>query len=242
MPGLGTLINVLGIIAGGIGGLIFGRFITRSMQQSLMIVLGICCIFIAVQGALSKMLIIEPDGSIETTGHMMLIFSLTIGTVIGELIDVEEKFERLGEFLKDKTGNEGDTRFINAFVTSSLTVAIGAMAIMGSIQDGIMGDYSILAVKALLDMIVIMIMTSVMGRGCIFSAIPVGVLEGSMTLLARLISPIFTEAALDNISLSGSVLVLLVGVNIIRPRSIRVANMLPSIVLSVVWAYIPWVS
>ena len=241
MPGLGTLINVGGIIIGGVAGLLFGRFINKSMQKSLMLVLGVCTIFIAVQGVLEKMLVVKDD-TVTTTGHLMLIFSLTLGTVIGELIDLDRGFDRLGYFVREKTHNTGDSGFINAFVTSSLTVAIGAMAIMGAIQDGIMHDPSILAVKALLDMVIIMIMTSVMGKGCIFSAIPVAILQGSITILATLISPIFTPAAMANISLVGSVLIILVGVNIVRPGSVKVANMLPSIVLAVVWAYIPWVS
>lgn len=241
MPGLGTLINVGGIIIGGVAGLLFGRFINKSMQKSLMLVLGVCTIFIAVQGVLEKMLVVKDD-TVTTTGHLMLIFSLTLGTVIGELIDLDRGFDRFGYFVREKTHNTGDSGFINAFVTSSLTVAIGAMAIMGAIQDGIMHDPSILAVKALLDMVIIMIMTSVMGKGCIFSAIPVAILQGSITILAALISPIFTPAAMANISLVGSVLIILVGVNIVRPGSVKVANMLPSIVLAVVWAYIPWVS
>ncbi len=241
MPGLGTLINVAGIIIGGIAGLLFGRFINDNMQKSLMIVLGVCTIFIAVQGILENMLIIT-DGVISTTGHLMLLFSLTIGTIAGELADLDKGFDRLGYFVREKTHNTGDSGFINAFVTSSLTVAIGAMAIMGAIQDGIMHDPSVLAVKALLDLVIIMIMTSVMGKGCIFSAIPVAVFEGCMTMLASFIAPIFTAEALSNISLTGSVLIFLVGINIIRPGSVKVANMLPSIVLAVIWAYIPWVS
>ena len=132
MPGLGTLINVGGIIIGGVAGLLFGRFINKSMQKSLMLVLGVCTIFIAVQGVLEKMLVVKDD-MVTTTGHLMLIFSLTLGTVIGELIDLDRGFDRFGYFVREKTHNTGDSGFINAFVTSSLTVAIGAMAIMGAI-------------------------------------------------------------------------------------------------------------
>ena len=241
MPGIGTLINAGGIVAGGIAGLLFGRFINKSMQKSLMIVLGICTIFIAMQGILENMLVITDD-AIKTKGHLMLIFSLMLGTVIGELIDLDNGFNRLGSFVREKTHNTGDAGFVNAFVVSSLTVAVGAMAIMGAIQDGIMHDPSILAVKSLLDAVIIMIMTSVMGKGCIFSAIPVAVLEGSMTVLASLISPILTAEALANISLTGSVLILLVGINVIRPGTVKVANMLPAVVMSVIWVYMPWIS
>ena len=130
---------------------------------------------------------------------MLVVLCLALGTVLGELIGVEDAFERFGEWLKKKTGNEADGGFVNAFVTASLTVSIGAMAIVGSIQDGVMGDYSTLAVKAVLDFIIVLVMASSMGKGCAFSAIPVFVFEGGMTLLARLIAPVMTDAASLNL-------------------------------------------
>ena len=129
---------------------------------------------------------------------------------------------------------------MNAFVTASLTVSIGAMAIVGSIQDGILGDYTTLAVKAVLDFIIILVMTSSMGKGCAFSAIPVLVFEGSMTLLARLIAPVMTDAAIANLSLIGSVLIFCVGVNLVWGKKLRVANMLPAVLLAVLAAYLPF--
>ena len=129
---------------------------------------------------------------------------------------------------------------MNAFVTASLTVSIGAMAIVGSIQDGVTGDWSTLAVKAVLDFIIVLVMASSMGRGCAFSAIPVFVFEGGMTLLARLIAPVMTEAAIGNLSLIGSVLIFCVGVNLVWGKQLRVANMLPAVLLAVIAAYTPW--
>ena len=114
------------------------------------------------------------------------------------------------------------------------------MAIVGAIQDGIMGDHSTLAVKAVLDFIIIAVMSSSLGKGCAFSAIPVFVFEGSVTLLARLVSPIMTDLATAYLSLVGSVLIFCVGINLVWGKMIRVANMLPAIVLAVIAAYLPW--
>ena len=129
---------------------------------------------------------------------------------------------------------------MNAFVTASLTVCIGAMAIVGSIRDGITGDYSTLAVKAVLDFIIIAVMTSSMGKGCAFSAIPVLLLQGGVTLLASVVAPVMTAAAVQYLSLIGSVLIFCVGVNLVWGKKIRVANMLPALILAVAAAYLPW--
>ena len=124
-------------------------------------------------------------------------------------------------------------------MTASLTVSIGAMAIVGAIQDGVSNDYSTLAVKSVLDFIIIAVMTSSMGRGCVFSAIPVFVFEGAVTVLSRLIAPVMTPLAVDYLSLIGSILIFCVGVNLVWDRKIRVANMMPSMVLAVAAAYLP---
>ena len=172
MYGLGTIINTAAIVAGGAGGALFGRFLKENVQDTLTVCCGVSTLFIAVTGALEQMLTVE-DGAIVSHGAMLVILCLTIGAVIGELLNLEGAFERFGEWLKRKTGNTKDKRFVDAFVTASLTVCIGAMAIVGSIEDGITGDYSILATKAVLDFIIIMVMSCSMGRGAAFSSIPV---------------------------------------------------------------------
>lgn len=177
MYGLGTIINTAAIVAGGAGGALFGRFLKEKVQDTLTKCCGISTLFIAVTGALEQMLSVE-NGAIVSHGAMLVIGCLTIGAVIGELLDLEGAFERFGEWLKQKTGNAKDKRFVDAFVTASLTVCIGAMAIVGSIKDGITGDYSILATKSVLDFIIIMVMSCSMGRGAVFSAIPVAILAG----------------------------------------------------------------
>jgi uncharacterized membrane protein YqgA involved in biofilm formation len=176
------------------------------------------------------------QASLDTQGTMMMILSLALGALVGEWIDLDRHFEQFGAWLRDRTGNQKDSQFINAFVTSSLTVCIGAMAIIGSIQDGISADHSTLFAKAILDLIIIVMMTASMGKGCIFSAIPVALLQGSVTLLARVLEPVMTEMAVSNLTLTGNVLILCVGVNLIWPKTIRVANVLPAIVIAVLFA------
>ena len=239
MIGLGTIINVAAIVAGGLTGHFTGKLFREEQQESLTKACGTSVLFIAISGAMQGML--EIDGGRLVSGKSMLVvLCLAIGTVFGELLGIENGFERFGEWLKEKTGNSGDKQFVNAFVTASLTVCIGAMAIVGAIQDGIMGDYSTLAVKSVLDFIIIAVMTSSLGKGSAFSAIPILIFEGSITLLARLIAPFMTDLAVAYLSLVGSVLIFCVGVNLVWGKKIRVANMLPAVLLAVLAAYLPW--
>ena len=238
MSGLGTIINVGGILAGGLLGLCFGKLLKDRHQETLTRVCGVSTLFIGIGGALEGMLSIQ-DGGIVSGSAMMIVICLSLGALIGELLNIENGFERFGQWLKLKTGNAKDPQFVNGFVTASLTVCIGAMAIVGSIEDGIRGDYTILATKAVLDLIIIMVMTCSLGKGCIFSAIPVGILQGTVTVLATLLRPIMTPAAQSNLSMIGSVLIFCVGLNLVWDKHIRVANLLPAVVLAVIAAFLP---
>lgn len=237
MYGLGTIINTGAIVAGGLAGILFGRFLKENVQDTLSKCCGVSTLMIGIAGALEKMLSVE-NGTISSGGSMLLVLCLTVGGVIGELLNLEGAFEAFGRWLKEKTGNAKDKGFVNAFVTASLTVCIGAMAIVGSIQDGLTGDYSVLATKAVLDFIIIMVMSCSLGPGAAFSAIPVAILQGSVTALAGLVRPVMTEAALNNLSLVGSVLIFCVGINLLWGKKIRVANLLPAIVLAVAAAFL----
>lgn len=240
MPGLGTLINVAGIVIGGIAGLLFGKLIKPRMQETMTCACGVCVIFLGIAGAMEKMLTANESGALSSGGTMMVIASLVLGALVGELLNIEAGMERFGGWLKKVTHSEGDGGFVDGFVTASLTVCIGAMAVVGAIQDGILGDYSTLAAKAVLDLIIVMIMTSAKGKGCIFSAIPVAVFQGVITALSRLIEPVMTEKALANLSLVGSILIFCVGVNLVWGKKIKVANFLPGIVFAVACAFLPW--
>ncbi len=231
MIGLGTLVNAAAIIVGGLLGFFFGHLLKGSHQDSLTKACGLSVLFISVAGAMEGMLSIK-DGALTSGQAMFIVICLAVGTLIGELIGLEALIEKFGEFLKRKTGNAKDNNFVNAFVTASLTVCIGAMAIVGAIQDGLTGDHTTLFVKALLDFIIILVMTSSMGKGCIFSALPVLLFEGAVTLLATVISPIMTDAMIRSVSLIGSLLIFGVGVNLVWGKTFRVANMLPAIIIA----------
>lgn len=239
MLGLGTIINSVSIIAGGLVGHFTGKLFRQEQQESLNKACGICVLFIAIAGAMEGMLDIQ-DLKITSGKSMLVVLCIAIGTVIGELLGIEKGFAQFGEWLKRKSGNGGDAGFVNAFVTASLTVSIGAMAIVGAIRDGLVGDYSTLAVKSVLDFIIIAVMTSSMGKGCVFSAIPVLIFEGCITLLAHVISPIMTETAVSYLSLIGSVLIFCIGVNLVWGKKINVANMLPAVLFAILAAYLPW--
>ena len=234
MIGFGTILNVGGILLGGVAGMLFGKGLPKRFQETLMRAVALCVLFLGVGGCLQEMLAIV-DGSLESGGTMMMIGSFAIGAILGELLDLEGKMERFGEWLKRKTKSDGDATFVDGFVTASLTVCIGAMAVVGAIQDGIRSDYSVLLAKAILDLIIVMILTASMGKGCIFSAIPVGLFQGAVTLLARQLEPLMTEPALSNLSLTGSMLIFCVGVNSIWGKKFKVANLLPTIFVAMAW-------
>ena len=235
---MGTVINVAAIICGGIIGRIFGKFLSERFQDSLSKICGVSVLFIGIAGALEGMLSIE-NSTIVSGRAMMIVICLVLGALIGEVFNIEDRFEQFGEWLKKKTGNSKEKMFVDGFVTASLTVCIGAMAIVGAIEDGIFGDYSILVTKAILDFIIVMVMTGSMGKGCAFLAIPVGILQGGVTLLAKFIKPVMNHAALANLSMIGSILIFCVGLNLVWGKKIRVANLLPSIILAVIMAFLP---
>ena len=186
MIGLGTVIDVALLIAGGLAGLLGRRFITPRVQDALLKASALCVLFIGLAGTLEKMLEVTNDG-LASGGAGMIIVSFTVGTLIGEFLNLELRMEHLGEWLRDRFAGDSENGFVDAFVTTSLTVCVGAMAIVGSIQDGILGDYTTLTIKGALDFIMVCAMTASMGRGAIFSALPVAVFQGTITIFARFI-------------------------------------------------------
>lgn len=241
MPGSGTIVNAAAIIIGGLLGLLVKRFIKESFQKTINAAMALSIIAMSVSDMVAHMLVVS-DAAVSTRGTYMMIASLVLGGIIGELADLDGKMEQFGRYLKEKTGNAKDAAFVDAFVTSSLTVCIGAMAVMGAIMDGIKHDYSILFTKAILDFVIIMVMSASMGKGCIFSAIPVALFQGFFTALSVLIAPFLNELAMDNLSIVGSVLILCIGVNLLGGGKfkIKVANLLPAIVFAVLAAYVPF--
>ena len=235
MYGLGTIINVAAIVIGGAIGLVGGKWLNDRTQETLIRGMAVCVLFVAIAGVMTEMLVME-NGGLTTQGTLMLVISIALGGLVGELLDLDGRLEGFGRWLREKSGNGKDSRFLDGFVTATMTVSIGAMAIVGAVQDGIYGDYTVLAAKSLMDFVIILVMASSMGKGCIFSAIPVGIFQGGVTLLARLVEPLLTAAALSNLSLVGSVLIFCVGINLIWKNTIRVANLLPAMLVAVAYA------
>lgn len=239
MIGTGTIINVLAIVIGGGIGLLGGKWLNERTQETLIRSMAVCVLFVAIGGVMTEMLVLK-GGGLTTQGTLMLVISMALGGLVGELLNLDDRLEGFGRWLREKSGNSRDTRFLDGFITATMTVSIGAMAIVGAVQDGIYGDYTVLAAKSLMDFVIILVMASSMGKGCLFSAIPVGILQGSVTVLARLVQPLLTEAALSNLSLVGSALIFCVGLNLIWKKTIRVANLLPALLFAIGYAFLPF--
>lgn len=233
--GIGTLANVAAILGGGIIGLFFKGGLKQQFQDSVIRTLGLSTIFIGASGALSHMLIVE-NGKLTTSGSLAMILSLVLGTLLGEILDFEGKLERFGQWLKERASRGDDHRFVEGFVTASLVVCIGAMAIVGSLQDALLGDPSTLFTKSILDFMSIIIFTSTYGKGAMFSAIPVAILQGSVTFFAVFLNPLFSPGVIATLSFIGSILIFCVGINLAFGNRFRVANMLPALILGPVFA------
>lgn len=233
MIGTGTIVNVLAIIVGGLIGLLAKGGLKERYQEGIIHSLGLAIMFIGAGSALCGMLEISQGAltTFATRDTLWMILALALGTGVGEWMDLDGRMERLGIWLKARADRKGgDNQFVQGFVTASLVVCIGAMAIVGSIQDGLSGDPSTLYTKSILDFLIVMIFASTYGKGTIFSALPVGVLQGSVTLCAGLLSPVFSPAIIANLSFLGNMLIFCVGVNLCFGPKFRVANMLPALV------------
>lgn len=236
MIGLGTIANTIAVIIGGGIGLFLKKGIKKSLQDSLLQAMGIAVLFIGIGGTLSQMLVFK-DGHLETTGTMLMIFSLLIGTLIGEIINIEAKLEKLGEFARKILHADEQSKFVDAFVTVTLVICIGAMAIIGALQDGLSGDYSLLLTKAILDSVICMVFASTMGAGVLLAALPLFIYQGLITLCASFISPYLTTAMINDICYIGNILITIIGINLTFNNiiHIRVGNMLLALIVPVVY-------
>lgn len=237
MPGIGTMVNIAAVIIGGIIGILFGKRIKTETRNSLMKAAGVAVIFIGTSGALSGLLKISENGTLTTDNALMMIVSLTVGTLIGELIKIEKRLDKFGEWLKKKVNASDDGGFVGAFVNTSLVICVGAMAVVGAIEDGISRNPATLFAKALLDFLIVIIMTSSLGKGCIFAFIPIGIFQGSITALSYFLEPVFSMGTvLTDMSLVGNVLIFGVGINICFEKKFNVGNMLPSLIVAIIYS------
>ena len=234
MTGIGTIVNVLAVLAGGTVGLFIKKGLKDSLQDMIMKVLGISTMFIGASGALCGLLYFK-DGVLATRGTMLMIFSLVIGALVGELIRIEDGLDRVGEKLKGLVKADGKGHFVEGFVTNTLVTCVGAMTIMGSFQDGLNGDPSTLFAKSVLDGVICIVFTSTMGVGAMFAVIPIAIYQGGLTFLARFIEPYLTDAMVSDMSYVGSVLIFAIGINLAFGKKFRVGNMLPAILVPIVY-------
>ncbi len=237
MTGLGTIINTAAVAAGGLIGLKLKNGIKQNLQDIMMQACGVATIFIGGSGALSKMLVLQ-DGKFETQGTMLLIFSLVLGSLLGEWIDIEKKMDVLGEKIKKAVKAENDNLFVEGFVNVSLIICVGAMAIVGAIQDGVSGDYSLLTAKAILDFVIVVVFAAAYGVGVVFSAVPIFVYQGLITLAAAFLGSFVSDAIVSDLSFIGSALIFCVGVNIGFGKKFKVGNMLPALIVPIVYEFI----
>lgn len=238
LPGIGTIVNVLAVILGSAIGLLIKKGIPQRFQESLMKAMSVSVIFIGIGSTLSEMLTINDDGSISLYGIMMLIVSMALGTFIGELLRIEDRLEALGNRLMKLKIFSGNAKFTEGFVSSTLMICIGAMAIIGSINDGMLKDPTLLYSKSIIDGVSTMILASSLGIGVLCSAIPMGIYQGLITLAAVIIGDFISPVVLTNLSLVGSVLIFCIGVNLLLGKKVKVGNMIPCLIIAAIYSLV----
>lgn len=231
----GTIINAVLVIAGSLAGLLFKKLLPERLKNTLLQAVGLIVIFVGIGGAVSATLTLT-DGAFGTKDTLNMILSMVFGTVIGELINIEKRLDTFGAFCQRKLV-KGDTRstFAEGMVTASLIFVVGAMAVVGALDNGIRGDNSTLVAKGIIDCITGMVLASTLGIGVMFSAVPVFIYQGAIALLGVYIEPYLTDAVISQMSFSGSILIFAIGVNMLGFTKIKVGNMLPAIFMPIVF-------
>ena len=237
MKGLGTLVNFAAVLAGGIIGMFLKNGISERLRVIVTQACGLSVIFIGAAGVLCGMLRVS-DGIITSQNAMLITALLVTGGIAGQIINFEKRLDSLGERLKSLVGKSGDSRFVQGFVTATLVICVGAMAIVGSLKDGISGDVSMLFIKSVLDFVIIVVLAAVYGSGVMFSAFPLLGYQGLITVFAAVLEPFMSEALISDLSCVGSVLVFGVGINLTFGNKIKVGNLLPAFLIPVVYEII----
>lgn len=223
---LGTIVNAVAIVIGGVVGILIKGGLPEKMSATIMQGVGLCVALIGLASAMEGMSHIMP-----------IIFFVVIGTLIGEGIDIEKRLENFGDRLEKKFAKDSSS-FSKGFVTASLLYCVGAMAIMGSLESGLTGNHETLFAKSVLDGIISVVLASTLGIGVVFSAVSVFVYQGSITLLAGALSSVLTETVIVQMSATGGLLILGLGLSMILSTKIKVGNMLPAVLLPVVYYFI----
>lgn len=237
MTGLGTIVNVIAIIVCGFIGLLMHGGIKDRFREIMTQACGLAVIFIGAAGAFEMIFSVE-DNRLSSNYTMLIVVSLVIGGVAGELINIEKRLDSLGERLKRAVKAGNDNRFVEGFVTASLVFCVGAMAICAPIDEALTGDSTTLFIKSVLDGIMAMVFASVYGVGAIFSAVTVGIYQGFFTVFGVFIADFMSDTLILTLSGVGSVLIFGVGVNLLRPKTLRVGNFIPALLVPVAYEII----
>lgn len=217
---IGTAANALAIIAGGIIGLLFKNVIPEKISEALLKTTGLAVIGIGINLMLAG------------ENFTLLIISMVLGTIIGELIDIEGKLNKFGEFIESKMKNKQNNIALG-FVTCTLVYCVGSMAIVGSIQSGLTGNHEILFSKAVLDGITAVTFAATMGAGVVLSGISVLVYQGTITMLASLMQSVLSSVVVSEMTSIGGVIIMGIGLNFLLANRMRVGNLLPSIFIPI---------
>ncbi len=228
---MGTLINVGAIIIASILGVVFKRGLPEKIQKSVMFALGISLVAISLGLFLKYFLVIE-GSLISTQGELLIVISLVVGIIIGEWIDIDGRLSRWAEGIEKKYNLPP---LAKGFVAGTLIFCVGAMAIVGPLQDGLYGDTTTLLIKSALDFVTAMILASIFGIGVIFSAISVLIYQGSITLLAMYTSNFLPIEMINSVAMVGNILLIAIGINFMELRKVKVANMLPALLIPVLY-------
>lgn len=215
----GVLINAAAVAVGGVLGTLGGRLMPEKMKQTVLAATGLVSIGIGISGA------------IGSSNQLIPILSLVIGSVIGELLHIEDGVTRAGDWLQKRFGKSGS--ITEGFVTGSLVFAAGAMAVMGALESGLKNDHTILMTKSVIDMAGSVAFAGSLGIGVAFSALSVLVLEGTVTLLASLLTGVLTDAVITEISVTGSLIIIGVALNVLGLTKLRIMNMTPALLLPI---------
>ncbi len=218
---IGVLVNVITVILGSGVGLLLKKGIPERVSQTVMIGLGACTLYIGISGTLSG------------ENVLILIASVVTGAVIGTLLNIDGNLNKLGEKVEAKFQKKGEKSTIaEGFVTATLLFCVGAMAVTGSIQAGMVGDNSVLISKAMLDMVAAMMLTASFGFGVVLSIFPLFIYQGGIALLAGVIAPYMSEGAINEMTCAGSLLIIMIGTNLMGITKIKVADFLPAILIA----------
>ena len=231
----GTIVNVIAILAGSLIGVLLKRGIPEHINAAIIKAEGVAILVIGLNGVLTAMLFFGADGKLHADGALLLLISLAAGCLIGEVVKIEDRLNGLSGVMERKLKADNLSK---GFVTATLIFVIGAMSIVGALNDGLSGDHTILFTKSMLDFITAIVLTASLGIGVIFAAIPVFIVQGAIAVLARIISPYISEELIRLFSMVGYALVMALGLNFLADTKIRVANLLPALAVPIAYYYI----